>query len=64
LVVLQRDALELAATEVWATGISPGSFPTQFLRADLAALGVVPAAELREPEDGQRVLVAGAVTHW
>lgn len=57
------SALELAAADVWATGVSPDSFPTQFLRADLAALGVVPAAALREHEDGQRVLVAGAVTH-
>ncbi len=57
------SARELAAADVWATGVSPDSFPTQCLRADLAALGVVPAAELREREDGQRVLVAGAVTH-
>jgi error-prone DNA polymerase len=57
------SALELAAADVWATGVSPGSFPTQFLRADLARLGVVPAAQLRERDDGQRVLVAGAVTH-
>ncbi|MGH3822472.1 MAG: error-prone DNA polymerase [Pseudonocardiaceae bacterium] len=57
------SALELAAADVWATGVSPDSFPTQFLRADLAALGVVPAAALRQHEDGQRVLVAGAVTH-
>lgn len=57
------SALELAAADVWATGVSPECFPTQFLRAQLAALGVVPAAELGEREDGQRVLVAGAVTH-
>jgi error-prone DNA polymerase len=57
------SALELAAADVWATGVSPGSFPTEFLRADLARLGVVPTAELAEREDGQRVLVAGAVTH-
>jgi error-prone DNA polymerase len=57
------SALELAAADVWATGVSPNSFPTQFLRAKLTALGVVPAAALREWEDGQRVLVAGAVTH-
>jgi error-prone DNA polymerase len=56
-------ALELAAADVWATGVSPGSFPTEFRRADLARLGVVPAAELAERGDGQRVLVAGAVTH-
>ncbi|MGA9311626.1 MAG: error-prone DNA polymerase, partial [Pseudonocardiaceae bacterium] len=57
------SALELAAADVWATGVSPDSFPTQFLRADLGRLGVVPAAQLREHDDGQRVLVAGAVTH-
>ena len=55
--------LELAAADVWATGVSPHSFSTQFLRADLAGLGVVPAAELPDLQDGQRVLVAGAVTH-
>ncbi|HEY6423460.1 MAG TPA: error-prone DNA polymerase [Pseudonocardiaceae bacterium] len=57
------SALELAAADVWATGVSPGSFPTQFLREDLAGLGVVPAAGLRDRSDGERVLVAGAVTH-
>ncbi|MBV8993699.1 MAG: error-prone DNA polymerase [Pseudonocardiales bacterium] len=57
------SALELAAADVWATGVSPDSFPTEFLRADLAALSVVPAAELPDKRDGQRVLVAGAVTH-
>jgi len=55
--------VELAAADVWATGISPDSFPTQFLRADLAALGVVPAGELLAVRDGTRILVAGAVTH-
>ncbi|MFO7165984.1 MAG: error-prone DNA polymerase [Mycolicibacterium hassiacum] len=57
------SALELAAADVWATGISPDSYPTQFLRADLDALGVIPAARLLEVPDGSRVLVAGAVTH-
>ncbi|MGH3873882.1 MAG: error-prone DNA polymerase [Pseudonocardiaceae bacterium] len=57
------SALELAAADVWATGVSPGSFPTQFLRTRLAELGVVPAADLRAAQDGQRVLIAGAVTH-
>jgi error-prone DNA polymerase len=55
--------LELAAADVWATGVSPDSYPTQFLRADLDALGVVPAAQLMDVPDGTRVLVAGAVTH-
>ncbi|HEU0191812.1 MAG TPA: error-prone DNA polymerase [Mycobacterium sp.] len=54
---------ELAAADVWATGISPDSFPTQFLRADLDAAGVLPADRLLSVADGTRVLVAGAVTH-
>ena len=55
--------LELAAADVWATGVSPDSYPTQFLRADLDAIGVVPADQLLSVPDGTRVLVAGAVTH-
>jgi error-prone DNA polymerase len=55
--------LELAASDVWATGISPDSFPTQFLRADLDAMGVITADRLLSVPDGTRVLVAGAVTH-
>ncbi len=57
------SALELAAADVWATGVSPDSYPTQFLREHLAAMGVVPAAELLSVPDGSRILVAGAVTH-
>lgn len=55
--------VELAAADVWATGISPDSYPTQFLRADLDAMGVIPADRLLEVPDGSRVLIAGAVTH-
>ena len=55
--------LELAAADVWATGISPDSYPTQFLRADLDALGVTPSDRLLDLPDGTRVLIAGAVTH-
>ncbi|HXA12619.1 MAG TPA: error-prone DNA polymerase [Mycobacterium sp.] len=55
--------VELSAADVWATGISPDSYPTQFLRDDLDALGVVPADRLLDIPDGTRVLVAGAVTH-
>ncbi|MCT7660756.1 error-prone DNA polymerase [Mycobacterium deserti] len=55
--------LELAAADVWATGVSPDSYPTQFLREDLDAIGVVPADKLMDVPDGTRVLVAGAVTH-
>jgi error-prone DNA polymerase len=55
--------VELAAADVWATGISPDSYPTQFLRSDLDEMGVVPAADLLSVPDGDRVLIAGAVTH-
>ncbi|WP_102142246.1 error-prone DNA polymerase [Mycobacterium hubeiense] len=55
--------LELAAADVWATGISPDSYPTQFLREHLDAMGIVPANKLLDIRDGTRILVAGAVTH-
>ncbi|WP_030532790.1 error-prone DNA polymerase [Prauserella rugosa] len=57
------DEVEVAAADVWATGVSPDSFPTQFVRDRLDALGVVPAKDLQEVEDGTRVLIGGAVTH-
>jgi error-prone DNA polymerase len=55
--------LEVAAADVWATGLSPDSYPTQFLRAYLDGLGVLTAAELQQAEEGASVIVAGAVTH-
>jgi error-prone DNA polymerase len=55
--------LELAASDVWATGVSPDSYPTQFLREHFDAIGVVPADQLLSVPDGTRVLIAGAVTH-
>ncbi|GAB3153377.1 error-prone DNA polymerase [Amycolatopsis stemonae] len=57
------DGLDVAAADVWATGVSPGSYPTEFIRDSLDAMGVVPASGLAELEDGARVLVGGAVTH-
>jgi error-prone DNA polymerase len=55
--------LERAAADVWATGVSPDTYPTQFLRDHLDRLGVLTAAQLMEARDRDRVLVAGAVTH-
>lgn len=43
--------------------MSPDSYPTQFLRENLDAMGVIPAGRLLDVPDGTRVLVAGAVTH-
>jgi error-prone DNA polymerase len=55
--------LELAAADVWATGVSPDSHPVQFMRENLDTMGVIPANRLLSVPDGTRVLVAGAVTH-
>ncbi|GGC65270.1 error-prone DNA polymerase [Hoyosella rhizosphaerae] len=57
------SALELAAADAWSTGITPDTYPTEFLRAHLDSLGVVPANQLLAVLDGTRLLVAGAVTH-
>ncbi|CAM4104832.1 error-prone DNA polymerase [Kibdelosporangium persicum] len=57
------DAVELAVADVWANGLSPDSFPTQFVREHLTGLGALPAAELSNVESGTRVLIGGAVTH-
>ena len=55
--------IELTVADLWATGISPEAYPTEFSRESLKALGVLPAAELAAVEHGTRVLVAGMVTH-
>nr|WP_314142436.1 error-prone DNA polymerase [uncultured Rhodococcus sp.] len=55
--------LDLASADVWATGVSPDSYPTQFFRDRLDSLGVIPANRLLQIPDGDRVLVGGAVTH-
>jgi error-prone DNA polymerase len=57
------DDVELAVADVWATGLSPDSFPIQFHRERLDRLGVVPAAKLPSVPGGTRVLIGGAVTH-
>jgi error-prone DNA polymerase len=57
------DEVELAVADVWATGLSPDSFPTQFIRKRMDSYGAVPAAKLSKDDAGTRVLVGGAVTH-
>lgn len=57
------DDIEVAVADVWATGLSPDSFPTQFIREQLTRLGALTAAELSKVDHGARVLVGGAVTH-
>ena len=55
--------VEEAIADVWATGVSPDSFPTQFVREHLTARGALPISALRALPDGTKVLVGGVVTH-
>ncbi|MGH9121243.1 MAG: error-prone DNA polymerase, partial [Acidimicrobiales bacterium] len=57
------DAVETNRADLWALGLSPDSFPTEFVRPALAARGVLLAAELIKHRAGERVEVAGVVTH-
>jgi len=57
------DEVEVAAADVWATGVSPDSFPIQFVREQLRRMGAIPVADLSEVDDKTRVLVGGAITH-
>ncbi len=54
---------EINRADLWATGISTDSHPVQYLRAELGAAGVVPAAGLPGAAGGRMVRVAGVVTH-
>jgi error-prone DNA polymerase len=55
--------IELTVADIWATGISPQTYPTEFSRDQLDAWGVKTAAALKDTAHGTRVLVAGVVTH-
>lgn len=55
--------VEVNRADLWATGLSPDSYPTEFVRAELDAAGIVRAARLAEVANGDRVTVAGMVTH-
>lgn len=57
--------VEETVADLWATGIAPNGHPTEFLRAELARLGVVVARDLAAHgvAGHERVLVAGTVTH-
>jgi error-prone DNA polymerase len=54
---------ECNRADLWATGLSPDSYPTEFIRAALDAQGIVTAAGLVGVADRARVTVAGIVTH-
>jgi len=57
------SAIELNRADLWATGLSPDSYPTELFRRDLDALGVMPAASLAPLPNGKPVIVGGLVTH-
>ncbi|MBL7546789.1 error-prone DNA polymerase [Frankia sp. AgB1.9] len=54
---------EEIVADLWATGITPGRYPTEFVRDRLDALGVVVATRLAQLPGDRRVVVAGVVTH-
>lgn len=55
--------VEVATADVWATGVSVDSYPTQFVRDGLDDAGVLRVEEAYRHEEGRRVAVAGVVTH-
>ena len=57
------DRVEETVADLWATGVSVDSSLTELAREHLDRLGVVTAAGLRGRADGDRVTVAGVVTH-
>ena len=61
--LVEMHPSEANHADLWATGLSPDSYPTEFVREELAAAGVVTAASLIELIPGQKVSVAGVVTH-
>ena len=54
---------ERQAADLRLTGTSTRGFPTVFVRPDLARSGVLPIAEAARRGAGERVRVAGVVTH-
>ncbi|WP_158371927.1 PHP domain-containing protein [Cellulosimicrobium cellulans] len=55
--------VEVAVADVWATGVTVDSYPTQHVRAGLDASGVLRVEQAFRHEAGRRVAVAGVVTH-
>jgi error-prone DNA polymerase len=54
---------EEVVADLRATGVSIGTSLTELVRPNLIARGVVTAKQLRSVADGERVSVAGVVTH-
>jgi error-prone DNA polymerase len=54
---------EQLIADLWATGVTPQTYPTALARDRLDALGVVTARDLHSIADHTRVRVGGVVTH-
>ena len=57
------SALELVAADLAVTGVTTEGHPMELLREELGQLGVVTADRLLQVPDGDRIFVAGTVTH-
>ena len=58
------ELVEEATADVWSTGVSVDSYPTQFVRDGLDEAGVLRVSDVfRTPVPEGRVAVAGVVTH-
>jgi error-prone DNA polymerase len=57
------NGIEEVAADLWSTGLSSACHPTEFVREELRARGIVTAQDLRELPDRSVVDVAGVVTH-
>jgi error-prone DNA polymerase len=57
------DEVEEVAADLWATGLSAERHPVEFVRDYLDVRGAIAAADLPSRPDGERVTVAGVVTH-
>jgi error-prone DNA polymerase len=55
--------VEIVMADLWATSITTGKHPIEQVRPQLTAAGILSAEQLREAEDGTRVMAAGQVTH-
>ncbi|HET9058938.1 MAG TPA: error-prone DNA polymerase [Acidimicrobiales bacterium] len=54
---------ELNRADLWATGLSPDSYPTEIYRDHFRKKGLVTAAELATLPHGSPVAIGGVVTH-
>jgi len=56
------EPVEVAVADLWSTGVAPTGHPTQFLRTDLNARGIVRNEMLRGIASGAHVRISGLVT--